>query len=882
MTPLKLPDPHTAPIVMLDGEGQLLSVNGLSRREVVALLSSVAMGLAGCSSGTTGPGTTPPPPPPPPPPPAGLSPVNGTVSLPSGSALALNSLTLKVMGQTVALTSAATFAAGVSPTAPTMALVTDANGNGILAGFLDPTLPGAQTITPRSTAVVLAWFSLGGPFLPANVKSQVLALLNADATMDTLGRVVAQRIAAAPLAIVNGDTQVASALNTALDALTSGAGSVVLPPGLRMDDPPTLTVTPTTDQSGVSVRPDPTIVGVRISNSYRRPVKAYVYETQTQMAGTTTDVSPARLVAGPISLGEPTTFATITELKSFLLEPTPFKAFTIDPIPLALDGASDQTTYEVVVLGPSSKGIVPGFFTAGRYASQLPVWNGAIDAMFARTYFCDLVYATLLEMTGFGSILQTSPNLDVAGAATKLFAGTPFPGTPALPPTKTVFLSQFNATMASMLNDAELADQYRGVAPTIMDTVTAQALRQTSSTDWRSGVNKASNFVLKLSGPLLGLKSGNVGKLFDDLNNADRGVLWTAVLSKSQVKILPVDPSVASADQVALTVVLSSDLTSTYEFDWSHDSPTATFSAVGETNVGKSINTRQFAVNLITGFQDKSPIGVQVLVFDVAGGRKAQVGKAGVTVDILPKTTLSPTVRSLAIGDKQTFTVAVDASLPTGVQYIWTLTGSAGSIGTTNLVTTTAPTLVYTAIRKGTDTLNVQVVSATNRLLGKASATVNVAPDEFISFVIAGAWDPLSTPPDGNYSYTDFLGGRQASPGGQAVDFIVAQFDHSPNIPGVLLSINVQPGAVLSRGQTFSKVPSGSFPVPGQWNLLLSTNLNNPDDPNSSQRNPVGTGTLTIDSLNPLSDGRVVTGYSFSIDNGGGGTIRGSGVATWK
>ena len=315
----------------------------------------------------------------------------------------------------------------------------------------------------------------------------------------------------------------------------------------RRDDPPSLTVTPTTDQSGVSVRPDTTIIGVKISNSYRRPVKAYVYETQTQTAGTATDISPAKLVAGPISLGEPTTFTTITELKSFLLEPVPFKAFTIDAIPLALDGASDETTYEVVILGPSSKGVVPGFFNATRYASQVPVWNSAIDAMFARTYFCDLVYAMLLEMTGFGSILQTSPNLDVAGLATKLFAGTPFPGTPALPPAKTVFLSQFNATMASMLNDAGLADQYHGVAPTIMDPVGAQALQQLSSKDWNADVNTASNFVLKLAGSLMGLKSGNVGKLFDDLNNADRGVLWTAVLSKALVTITPPDPSVACA-----------------------------------------------------------------------------------------------------------------------------------------------------------------------------------------------------------------------------------------------------------------------------------------------------------------------------------------------
>src|SRR5579862_3538973 len=64
--------------------GRVVSINGLSRREVVALLSGIGMTLAGCSSSATSGTLTPPPPPasPPPPPPTGSSQVTGTVSLP--------------------------------------------------------------------------------------------------------------------------------------------------------------------------------------------------------------------------------------------------------------------------------------------------------------------------------------------------------------------------------------------------------------------------------------------------------------------------------------------------------------------------------------------------------------------------------------------------------------------------------------------------------------------------------------------------------------------------------------------------------------------------------------------------------------------------------
>ena len=142
-------------------DGQLFSVHGLSRRRPLLFFPAWQWAWWAAAIGIR-PKTSPPPPPP-----AGLSQVNGTVLLPSGSGLSINSLALKVMGQTISLGSAATFTAGVSPGAPTMALVTDANGNGIMAGFLDPTLSGSQPITPRSTGVVWRGFALGGPFLPA-------------------------------------------------------------------------------------------------------------------------------------------------------------------------------------------------------------------------------------------------------------------------------------------------------------------------------------------------------------------------------------------------------------------------------------------------------------------------------------------------------------------------------------------------------------------------------------------------------------------------------------------------------------------------------------------------------------------------------------------
>ena len=257
------------------------------------------------------------------------------------------------------------------------------------------------------------------------------------------------------------------------------------------------------------------------------------------------------------------------------------------------------------------------------------------------------------------------------------------------------------------------------------------------------------------------------------------------------------------------------------------------------------------------------------------GSLKALAESVGVT--------LTPVAPGLDVGEQQTFTVSVSGSLPVGVQYIWTLTGTAGSIGTLNLVTTTVPTLLYTAVRKGTDTLKVQVADASNHLLASGSAVITVDPDAFIEFVIAGTWDQTTMTPNGSYSYADYIGGRGTyGDSNHLIDALIFQYDNFPGVAGVLFSMDVAPGAPYSQGQAFAKVPIGSFPVPGQFNILLSTNLGNPNAVNAQQYNPVGTGTCTIDTLDQLVDGTYLAEYSFSISNGAGGTIIGSGVGTWK
>ncbi len=847
----------------------------MKRREALVVLSSAALSVTGCGGGS-GPVD---PSPPPPPPSGSLTNVSGTITIPSGASVAPDSLTLKVMGQTATPSAAGAFSLGVSPIAPTLAIAADSNGNGILAGFLDPAT-GATSITPRTTGVVLCWFAMGGPFLPANTKSQVLSLLSADPRMDALGAVIAQRIAVNARAVVDGDSQIAAALAVVLDAL--------VPPGLQATETPSLAsvpqviLTPQVEQSGVRVRTDNVITGIDFANYFRRPVTVYVYEVQTTTNNVVTNIVPARLVAGPLTLGEPTSLTPVGGFLSFLTGTTPFDPFTFGPVALALNGASDTTTFEVVVLGPSANGVIPPFFGAARYATHVAGWNTAITTMFARTYFVDVVYALFLEASGFASLLPTSPSLVTAGTTTQNAVGAPFPptgGNAGLPPSTVGLRAKFKALEAQVgLINSEI-DSYKSTAPSTMDPISAAALTLTSTVDWRASLATGTNFVAKLASPFSGARAnGALSRLFNNLAEADRGALWTVKLSKASATITPVSPTVDAGAQVALAVVLSADLTGTYEYRWTQNGTGSTLSAPDAAEA-ISITSLQKTVNLITVAQQTGQISLQVEVYEIQNfGGRLLTTTATTSVRILQRSTISPNPKALFRGNQQLFTVSVVGTLPAGAKYLWNVTGTAGTIGSIGVVTTTVPTINYTAVNQGDDVLHVQITDAAGLLLSRSSAVINVDPPGFIDFTISGNWDQQKTPANGRYFYGDMQAIRSAAPVPN-LDWLSIVFNVAPDTSiGVLLSIFVSPTHVFAAGQTFPKVLAPITPTPGSWQLTLAKDQS--DVENSDQFAPAGTGTLTVVSASVRGDGKWVGSFAWTISNGSG-TITGTAAAVW-
>jgi len=103
------------------------------------------------------------------------------------------------------------------------------------------------------------------------------------------------------------------------------------------------------------------------------------------------------------------------------------------------------------------------------------------------------------------------------------------------------------------------------------------------------------------------------------------------------------------------------------------------------------------------------------------------IGTATTTISY--NTVISPAPLQLLINTQQTFTADISSALlasGTALQYVWTLAGT-GSIGGTSTLTTTTPSISYTAPSSaGTDTLALSVTTSNGTVLSRGSAAITV------------------------------------------------------------------------------------------------------------------------------------------------------------
>jgi hypothetical protein len=202
---------------------------------------------------------------------------SGTVQLPAGVTVPLQSLTVQGSLDNVAVSSSGAFSITTYSPGAQLVAVLSPSGNPMLMGWLDAS---HTTIDAESTAEVLLWFGAGIPNLPADARQTALAALATTPALDGVTQAIETGLVASPDTFANPNQPLTDALTQVLAPIRQGM------PGTILDIADVL-VQPgaSSPQSGLSVIQDPPY-SAHVTNAFRRRAWAFVQRV-SETTGTT-------------------------------------------------------------------------------------------------------------------------------------------------------------------------------------------------------------------------------------------------------------------------------------------------------------------------------------------------------------------------------------------------------------------------------------------------------------------------------------------------------------------------------------------------------------------------------------------------------------------
>lgn len=238
---------------------------------------------------------------------------------------------------------------------------------------------------------------------------------------------------------------------------------------------------------------------------------------------------------------------------------------------------------------------------------------------------------------------------------------------------------------------------------------------------------------------------------------------------------------------------------------------------------------------------------------------------------------IAPVAPSAVVGAPFDLTASIYTGTPPAhITYQWDFND-----GTAKVSKDDNPAVTHTYANTGTYTAKVVLFDPTTKQPMASATTVVTVSAPFIDLIVAGNWANNTAPALGSYHFTDFAGGRvpNASPG---VDALLGTYDSTAASDGIIMLLVIPAGSALHAGQTFTKFVTGPPIIgAGQFQLTTMLDLNDPDHA-PGQVAPGNSGTFTVTAITIAGDGTGFFTYTFSVSNGAGGTITGSGLALYK
>ncbi len=569
-----------------------------ARRTTTFILTAFLLLVLTACGGPAGP------PKPPQPPPGELRTVTGNVSLPTGHAVDLASLTVSTPTGISPISASGEFTITVFSGAATEVGVETASGELLLLGVTEGA-SGSDTmlVSLTSTAESLLYYLVGGMWLPPEQQDKVRSLLQGAPAATNLAAELERQL----MADGNGVTEPDAGLLAALDAAhatllgdarlsglaTDAAYSMMTPPNRENAIPAenqflipaavdgsNILIEPTSAQAGVEVLHNPSGAGVVAQNSYRRPAALLAYEVAWEDADRVEhQVDPPHLVER-VELPATGQLEFLTALVDVVTGSSPWSPVLSPPLALAGREGASRTHYQLILIGPSATDAAWPIMNNPRFSSFHDSWD-------------DIATEKSVDLFGLGVYL-TQGQVGYGNALRFLMA-------------ELVENRTYRLDMLNVVEDA-LAEGNKNKAA--IDAMETRLSSRASASAIAAAVQTA-------------LVSGDVAKIMYDLASSPRVIDWTVVSAPSLFSLTPAQARVSRNDASARFMVFpKGQTTGTFLFRWTTSGNHGELSDLLKNGVTITTTSREiwYFHNSPLGIEDTDRDTITVEVFEAEPG----------------------------------------------------------------------------------------------------------------------------------------------------------------------------------------------------------------------------------------------------------------------
>ncbi len=655
--------------------------------------------------------------------------------MPAGSTMTPDQLTVVTSAGQVTPGPNGAFTAAVYDMGSQIALVQTPSGNPMMLGWIDST---HNTLSPSTTAEVMAYYALGGPLMYTEADRNALeaSILNSSA-LPALTQVIATELGKNPDALINMDQNIATALNTFFTAVTGvtptahGAGKAIAA-AHPLDTPPVaagtgIKIQPTSYQSGVFVEQAGAPSTADAMNKYRRRLHAYVTRvSDTDSSGTKVndpaditdfEISPTVGLNGGVTGAVQDIFATY-----FGAGATDYGPITSDPFSIPLTSGDQSTTYMVTVVGAGFPNTTYNTLTDKQAQGQ---YNVAVSG-----FVGDAVLPFLGNFTFGSGFVGKSDTF--TQKLTSALVGDFLNGVPQLPGLKdNILKGNYGDALGQVWDNIRTGGTLREVV--IKGLENAAEAKLTSSSALALAFDSFSTILNRAGGILQVWDSAVLAHQLGQSNAADQ---WTIVNGGQKVTLSPRSTSLSQTgvNVFNLTAALPGLTdTSNISYMWDNTAQAGDLAPAGSNGAGptppfcSSQSIMTYTARTSPALQQAVTDTIHVSAYQGANCAIANLlGNSNpATVTVAPSTqvTLSPLKSTIDFGGSATLTTGVSGASAMSFRYTntatyGTLTDSADATATGRSYCTTGLTQTYQSTATapvtpaGDDTITVQAFPA--------------------------------------------------------------------------------------------------------------------------------------------------------------------------